>query len=117
MSARAQLITHPSDPNLGMFVLDAMADDIEDLASIMRYLREWRAWWPHNFTEQEVLSTLASLLEEELVEAYDAQPGIEGLQHVALAVTDDASLRRYWFRPTAKGRLLWEKWDAPLLPE
>ena len=100
-----------------MYVLDAMTDDIEDLTSIMRYLSEWRAWWPHDFTEDEVPATLASLVDDGLVEAYDAATHSHDLHPVERPVTDHESLRRYWFLPTPKGRLIWEKWDAPSLPD
>jgi len=102
---------------LEMFVLDSMQDDIEDLASVMRYLVEWRSLWPRDLTEEEVLDALKSLTEDGLVEAYDESPSNAELQPVERPETDRASLRHYWFRPTTRGRQIWKAWDAPSLPE
>jgi hypothetical protein len=107
----------PSGPNLEMFVLDAMQDDLEDVGSIMRYLVEWRPHWPHDFTEDEVIQALRALIERELVDAYDEAPGSSEVTPVNDPAMDSASLRRYWFMPTAQGREVWKKWDAPWLPE
>ena len=100
-----------------MFVLDAMQDDIEELASIMRYLREWRPYWPHDFTEDEVIQTLTALVRDRLVDVYDETSGSSELSAVADPETDEASIRRYWYLPTPQGQELWKAWDAPSLPE
>jgi hypothetical protein len=102
-----------SGPNLKMFILDSMQDDIEDLASIMRYLVEWRFCWPRDFTEAEVAETLKSLLETGLVEAYEETPDSPDLSPAQSPRTDHASLSRYWFLPTLKGKQAWADWDAP----
>ena len=107
----------PSGPHLEMFVLDAMQDDIEDLASIMRYLLEWRPYWTHDYTETEVMAVLAALIEDGLVEVYGEASDTAELVPIDVPDTDEASLRRYWFRPTPKGRQIWKEWDAPSLPE
>jgi hypothetical protein len=100
-----------------MFVLDAMQDDIEDLASIMRYLSEWRSHWPDGVQEDAVVEALKSLTDERLVEVYDESSDSAELRPVDWPSTDEAALRRYWFRPTATGRQMWNEWDAPSLPE
>ena len=100
-----------------MFVLDSMQDDVEDLASVMRYLVEWRSYWPHDFTEGEVIEALAALIEDELIGVYDESSDGAELSLVESPSTDPASLGRYWFRPTARGKQIWKEWDAPSLPE
>ena len=100
-----------------MFVLDSMQDDIEDLVSIMRYLAEWRPYWPHDFMEDEVLEALKSLTEDGLVDAYDESPQSSVLSLVDCPSTSYSSLRRYWFAPTARGKQMWAEWDAPSLPD
>jgi hypothetical protein len=100
-----------------MFILDAMQDDIEDLASVMTYLVEWRSYWTHDFTEDEVMAALASLIEAGLVEVYGETADSAELRPIDSPRTDEASLLRYWFRPTVKGQRIWEEWDAPSLPE
>ena len=100
-----------------MFVLDSMQDDIEDFSSIMTYLGEWRSYWPQDFTEDEVLHALASLVKDGLVEVYEESPKNPELIPVDDPHTDGATLRHYWFRPTPSGKRVWNEWDAPSLPE
>lgn len=111
------MMVAPSGSDLRMFVLDSMQDDIEDLASVMRYLVQWRSYWPHDFTEGEVLQALKSLTEDGLVEVYDESPDSAELTPVESPSTDQPSVRRYWFRPTPRGKQVWKEWDAPSLPE
>ena len=106
----------PSGPNLEMFVLDAMQDDLEDVESILRYLVQWRRHWPHDFTLEEVTSALRTLIERGLVEVYDSVTGGSEVAPVSDPATDEASLREYWFLPTPQGREVWKMWDAPWLP-
>jgi hypothetical protein len=107
----------PSGPNLAMFVLDAMQDDIEDLASVMRYLIEWRPYWTHEYSEGDVMAALVVLIEDGLVDVYGEAADSAQLVPIDAPRTDEASLRHYWFGPTPKGRRIWKEWDAPSLPE
>jgi hypothetical protein len=100
-----------------MFVLDAMQDDIEDLASIMRYLLEWRPYWTHEYSEGDVMGALVVLIEDGLVDVYGEAADSAQLVPIDAPRTDEASLRHYWFGPTPKGRRIWKEWDAPSLPE
>jgi hypothetical protein len=107
----------PSGPNLRMFVLDSMQDDIEELASIMAFLCEWRPYWHGEFIESEVLDALCSLAEDGLVVVYEEVSGSSELESVSSPRLDRVSLQEYWFGPTPEGRKLWKEWDAPSLPE
>jgi hypothetical protein len=92
-----------------LWVLDAMADDIEDAAAIVRYLTVFSV----PVIEAAVLATLASLLREDLVEAYDEVSGEAAFHWVAQPEFTPAALGRYWFRPTRAGRQLWDAWPGP----
>jgi hypothetical protein len=60
---------------------------------------------------------LRSLIRDGLVEVYDELSDSPELSRVESPNTDQAEIRRYWFRPTARGKQIWKEWDAPSLPE
>ena len=104
--------------NLRILVLDAMADDIEDVASIMRYLSpDFLVAVNPDFlasvNDVTIVETLCALLKEDLVEAYDDVPGFAELHWVERPDFTPAAIKRYWFRPTRAGRALWAMWPGP----
>ena len=91
----------PIRAELRVTVLDAMADDFEDLASIMRHVHRYCFQVP----EGTIIDTVASLLKENFVDAYD--------DSLALVESPDSTtdmMRMYWFKPTNTGRQLWSRW-------
>jgi len=104
--------------NLRILVLDAMADDIEDVAAIMRYLSpDFLVAVSPDFlalvNDVSIVETLSALLKENLVEAYGEVPGLAGLHWVERPDFTPATITRYWFRPTRAGRELWAMWPGP----
>ena len=95
-------------PPLRLLVLDGLADDIESVES----LRDHGQVAPYGLAlvdEQDVLDALRSLLSDGLVEAYElAEPQPE-LVPAENPSSDDASLRRYWFRWTPAGERQWRE--------
>jgi len=100
--------------DLNMFILDAIQDDIEDLGGIMRYLKEWRFAWPHNFTDGGVLIALKELILKDCVSVLEERN--LRLEHVEQPSVHEEDLRRYWYAPTANGRQMWRQWESPPLP-
>lgn len=100
-------------PPLPLMVLDGLADDIESVGS----LRDHGEVAPYGLAlvdEQDVVDALRALLDDGLVEAWElAEPQFE-LVPASHPSTDDASLRRYWFRWTAAGERAWRA-DGELL--
>lgn len=106
-------------PQLTLMVLDGLADDIESVGS----LREHGEVAPYGLAlvdEQDVVDALRALLDEGLAQAWElTEPAFE-LAPASHPSTDDASLRRYWFRWTPAGERVWREgrevlhtyWDA-----
>jgi hypothetical protein len=105
--------------DLRMVILDALVDDFEDLSSIMQSAAIWREYWPRDFTEQEVIATLKTLLEAQLIEAYAEAPSSTGPELIRVEVPQahEDAIRHYWFLPTKAGRDTWQQWDAPPLTD
>ncbi len=78
--------------DLRRLVLDAMADDIEDMAAIVRSLS---AKFSISVTDVAIVETLSTLLKEDLVEAYDEVPGVAELHWVERPDFTPAAIRRY----------------------
>ena len=91
---------------LRMTVLDAMMDDIEDVASIMRHVHRLCLQVP----EETVIGTIISLLKDDLVEAYGPVSGQSVYQWVEAPYFTADRMATYWFRPTKAGRELWSTW-------
>jgi hypothetical protein len=118
MSATLQ---HNAAEQVKMFILDVMRhDDIEQLSSILRLMNNdacigWREFWPHDFTPEEVIPALATLVQTGCVTAWREQEGRDELSPVGanqLDVTRDQE--NLWFALTDKGRNHWNQWEAPI---
>lgn len=100
-----------------MFVMDAMANDVESIDDLIRILNSssdlgWTDVWGRMFTRDEVVSALMRLVRAGLVLAYAA----DGDKH-ELAPLDERvlpqSLSEAYFGLTDRGRLVHANWDAP----
>jgi hypothetical protein len=105
-------------PPLTLMVLDALADDWESIES-MRDHGEVAPYGLALVDEGLVIDAARSLLSDRLVEVREVGASLE-LVPVPTPRTDEASLRRYWFRPTDAGKSIWRDghdvldayWDA-----
>jgi hypothetical protein len=105
-------------PPLTLMVLDALADDWESIES-MRDHGEAAPYGLALVDEVLVIDAARSLMSDRLVEVREAGASLE-LVPVPAPRTDEASLRRYWFRPTDAGKRIWREghdvldayWDA-----
>lgn len=101
---------------LDLYVLDAIADDIEDIESILRMLNNpsigWREEWGKDFERPEVVLALSRLVKAGQVLAY----GLDGQgkelieankQALASTTYDD-----FWFGPSPAGRIRHQTWKA-----
>lgn len=96
-----------------LMVLDGLADDIESVGS----LRDHGEVAPYGLAlvdEQVVVEALTSRLTGGFIEAWHlSEPQLE-LVPCPAPLTDDASLRRYWFRWTPAGERVWREGRAVL---
>lgn len=119
MTECIKMSEHVSGPDLRMFVLDVLRHDFEGVSQISTLLNSrsaigWREFWPRDFSEEEIVGTLASLMQEDLVEVFEEAPESGELERVRYPGTDISSIKRYWYRPSTKGYALWERWDPPV---
>lgn len=96
-----------------LLILDALADNWESFES-MRDCGEDRPSGLAVLDEARMADALRSLLDDGLVEAAECDAGASNLVSVPAVRTDDAHLRRYWYRPTRAGDAIWRAGDAAL---
>lgn len=103
---------------IDLFVLDALANDLEDLESVLRILNSpselgWRDQHPAVFTREEVIPAVFRGIGEGNIEACvtaAAEPVLIGLGERKLP---DGPLDEVWFRLTKRGRTVLNSWDPP----
>jgi hypothetical protein len=93
-------------PPLTLMVLDALADDWESIES-MRDHGEVAPYGLALVDEGLLIDAVRSLVRDGLVEVTEVAEAPVELVPVAVPQTDEASLRRYWFRPTDAGKRIW----------
>ena len=103
-------------PSLDLFILDAVADDLENLEDILRMLNStsaigWRHLHPAPFTRDEILPALARLIRENLVEACPLDQSGKFLVEAGSGVLPEGSWDDVWFRMTARGRIVHSTWE------
>lgn len=97
--------------------MDAMANDIESVDDLVRILNSeselgWTDVWGRRFTFDEVVSALARLIQQGLVEAYAEDEHQANLVLVPLASVQPEGEGVY-FGLSEKGRSAHASWDAP----
>ena len=105
-----------------MFVIDVLRYDIEQVPSIVNLLNDrtnigWREYWPHDFTEAEVIGALGVLTAERLVDVYQAVDDASDLIPCDVLPDFTQSLDNYWFLLLDSGRQKLEQWQPPNPPE
>ena len=108
----------PGVDQLKMFVLDVLQHDVaEQVLSIVKLLNNrgcigWRDFWPHDFTQQEVIQAVQALMDDGLVTVYAVSRSKAELIEVDNRAVD-STLPSLWFGRSRKGELLWEEWIPP----
>jgi hypothetical protein len=105
-AARARLSGVTDMPPLQVMVLDSMVDDAESVDTLRSH-GEVAPYGLALVAEADVMESVRSLLTDGLAEALGPNPSGPGLVVVASPQLDAASLRSYWFRPTAAGEKVW----------
>ena len=107
------------ETKLREFIIDILHYDIESVQTLISHLNlsipiGWRRFWPHNFTEQEVLPALKDLIRENLVQVLQLSEVTRQLEAVdgdpMISLNDPNSL---WFNLTHEGYLKWREWIPP----
>jgi hypothetical protein len=99
-----------------LYVLDAMANDVEDLAAIMRTLNSetavgWYRTWGRRFERQEVIASLSRLVASDLARVSILTPDGKSLVELPSRQLPPGNYDDAWFAMTPHGRMLHANWD------
>jgi len=108
-------------PGIDMFILDSLANDLEDVGSILRILNSaselgWRDQHPEPFTREEVVPALLRAVKRKEIEACVYRPSERALVGAGEGIVPQGSLDEVWFRLTERGRIVLKSWTPPPLP-
>ncbi len=103
------------------YVLDALANDVEDLETVLRSLNSdtvltWRQVWGREFDREEVIEALARLIRQDLVQAYELDNNGTSLIELPARTLPSGDFWNFWFGLTPRGRLVHQNWEPPLPP-
>lgn len=109
----------PTPRSPDMFVLDALANDIEDLDSILRMLNSdtalgWVAEWGRTFQREELVEALSRLVTRDCVTVLVLNSDGTSLQSLPAMALPPESYNDAYFSMTERGRLLHRSWDPDL---
>lgn len=101
------------------YVLDALANDIEDLDSILRMLNSdtslgWAAEWGRPFQRGELVEALSRLADKDYVQVLVLAPDGKSLESLSPTALPPGSYQDAYFALTARGRLVHRNWDPRL---
>lgn len=105
---------------LDMYVLDALANDLEALDDILRILNSpselgWRDQHPDLFTADEIVPAIIRGVRSGNIEACVYSASEKGLVGLGEGVLSSDSADETWFRLTQRGRLVLSAWNPPPL--
>lgn len=111
----------PED-TLDLYVLDAVADDIEGLDAILRTLNSdsaggWRRSRGRPFTREEIVQSLSRLIRADLIRVALLTPNGTTLEDISVGQLPPASYDDAWFSMTQRGRLRHSNWDPEVPAE
>jgi len=104
-----------------LYVLDSLANDIEDLEGILRMLNSdtalgWRAEWGREFEREEIVQALTRLTRADLVRTLVLAGDGKSLQELPARALPPESYDSAYFCLTERGRMKHTSWD-PALPD
>ena len=102
-----------------LYVLDALANDVEDIEAILRTLNgdsvlSWRRAWGAAFTRDEIVQALIRLLRDDQVSAYRLTADGKSLEPLDRHELPSGSFNDSWFGMTERGRIRHASWDPQL---
>ena len=98
-----------------MYVLDALASDLESLDDIIRMLNSesdlgWRREWGADFRRPEIVQALVRLLRSGLVRCYLWDETVRGLVQCSPRALPPGDFDAAWYGITDQGRLVHGNW-------
>ena len=99
-----------------MYVLDSLADDVENLEEILRSLNSdtavgWHQRWGRHFSREEVVQSLSRLIQTDCVRASVLTENGKWLQELPSSTLPPGNFDEAWFGLTPRGRLIHTNWE------
>ena len=106
--------SNPRSPDL--YVLDSLANDIEDLEGILRMLNSntelgWATEWGRPFQREELVTALSRLVTKGYVQVFALAADGKSLEPLAPTVLPPGTYQDTYFGMTDRGRLIHRNWD------
>jgi hypothetical protein len=100
-----------------MYVLDSLANDVEDLETILRLLNgdtelAWRDEWGREFQRSEVVEAVSRLIRRNAVRAYAISSEGKSLHALPERTLPSGDYGDAYFGLTPQGRMLHRDWCA-----
>jgi hypothetical protein len=101
--------------SIDFVVLDALADDLEDIEHILNRANHATVGWrelndQRDYTREQILQALLRLVRDHLVEACTYSEPERGLVRIGLGVWPTGLLDDSWFAITPRGRVVHASW-------
>lgn len=98
-----------------MYVLDSLANDVEDLEGILRILNSdtaigWHRRWGRYFTRAEIVQSLVRLIASDRVRVSVLTPDGKWLEELP-AKDLPGAFSEAWFALTPRGRMVHTAWE------
>jgi len=98
-----------------MYVLDSLANDVEDLDSILRLLNgstefAWRGEWGRAFRREDVVASLSRLIRRRAVRAYVLSVDGRRLEGLSEGVLPSGDFGDAHYGMTPHGRMMHSHW-------
>ncbi len=103
------------------FVLDAVANDLEELDNILRLMNDevygWRSYHPALFTTADVIPALRRTVRDGLVRVAVVSATEPVLEELPERTWPSGSLEDAWFGLTPHGKIVHASWEPEPLPK
>ena len=102
-----------------LYVMDSLANDIEDLESILRMLNSdtvlgWHKEWGREFERAEIVEALSRMIRDDMVRVYVFAAGNKVLEEAPPRSLPPASYDDVYFGLTPRGRLVHQNWEPDI---
>ena len=97
-------------------VLDALANDLEDIQHILEMANHHTIGWRalnagRDYTREQIIPSLLRLVRDDLVEACSYSKPERGLVGIGRTVLPTGALDDFWFVMTPRGRVVHSSWE------
>lgn len=104
---------------LDLYVLDALANDMEDIEGILRMLNSdsdlgWKQELGREFSRSDILAALSRLVRADMVRVLVRDESGTALRELPRSVMPSSDYDVTYFAVTGRGRMVHDAWDPDL---